>query len=163
MRVPRSPNPRSRRPLAVLAGGALTLSMVAVGVATTAASAAPARPAAAARAASACDLAGGKIKHVIYLQFDNVHYTRDNPPVPSDLQQMPNLLQVAGHVGVVARVVHVVELQVDDVLDLPARQVAGTGRARRRRGPGRHRARRGRGRSNGDHAQRESAARERGE
>src|SRR6516165_4486532 len=92
MRVPRSPNPRSRRPLAALAGGALTLSMVAVGVATTAASAAPARPAAAARAASACGLAGGKIKHVIYLQFDNVHYTRDNPNVPSDLQQMPNLL-----------------------------------------------------------------------
>ena len=32
------------------------------------------------------------IKHVIYIQFDNVHYTRDNPRVPSDLQQMPNLL-----------------------------------------------------------------------
>jgi len=33
-----------------------------------------------------------KIKHVIYLQFDNVHLTRDNPNVPSDLEQMPNLL-----------------------------------------------------------------------
>ena len=33
-----------------------------------------------------------KAKHVIYLQFDNVHYTRDNPNVPSDLEQMPNLL-----------------------------------------------------------------------
>jgi hypothetical protein len=75
----------------VLAGGVLTLSMVAAGAAATAASAAPARPAAA-RAASACDLAGGKITHVIYLQFDNVHYTRDNPNVPSDLQQMPSLL-----------------------------------------------------------------------
>ncbi len=32
------------------------------------------------------------IKHVIYLQFDNVHFTRDNPNVPSDLEQMPNLL-----------------------------------------------------------------------
>jgi hypothetical protein len=32
------------------------------------------------------------IKHVIYLQFDNVHLTRDNPNVPSDLEQMPNLL-----------------------------------------------------------------------
>ena len=29
---------------------------------------------------------------MIYLQFDNTHYTRDNPNVPSDLQQMPNLL-----------------------------------------------------------------------
>jgi hypothetical protein len=34
----------------------------------------------------------GRIRHVIYLQFDNVHYTRDNPNVPSDLQQMPTLL-----------------------------------------------------------------------
>jgi len=35
---------------------------------------------------------GGRIRHVIYIQFDNTHYTRDNPNVPSDLQQMPNLL-----------------------------------------------------------------------
>jgi len=34
----------------------------------------------------------GKIKHVVYIEFDNVHYTRDNPNVPSDLEQMPNLL-----------------------------------------------------------------------
>jgi hypothetical protein len=41
-----------------------------------------------------CDLhsAHGDIKHVIYIQFDNVHFTRDNPNVPSDLEQMPNLL-----------------------------------------------------------------------
>jgi hypothetical protein len=35
---------------------------------------------------------GADVKHVIYLQFDNVHFTRDNPNVPSDLEQMPNLL-----------------------------------------------------------------------
>ena len=35
---------------------------------------------------------GSAVKHVIYLQFDNVHLTRDNPNVPSDLEQMPNLL-----------------------------------------------------------------------
>lgn len=35
---------------------------------------------------------GGQAKHVIYIQFDNVHLTRDNPNVPSDLEQMPNLL-----------------------------------------------------------------------
>jgi len=35
--------------------------------------------------------AGSNIKHVIYLQFDNVHLTRDNPSVPSDLEQMPHL------------------------------------------------------------------------
>jgi hypothetical protein len=36
--------------------------------------------------------AKGKIKHVIYLQFDNTHFRRDNPNVPSDLEQMPHLL-----------------------------------------------------------------------
>lgn len=34
----------------------------------------------------------GTIRHVIYIQFDNTHFTRDNPNVPSDLEQMPNLL-----------------------------------------------------------------------
>ena len=32
------------------------------------------------------------VSHVIYIQFDNTHYNRDNPNVPSDLEQMPNLL-----------------------------------------------------------------------
>ncbi len=35
---------------------------------------------------------GKRVEHVIYVQFDNVHLTRDNPNVPSDLEQMPNLL-----------------------------------------------------------------------
>jgi hypothetical protein len=35
---------------------------------------------------------GGQIKHVVHLVFDNVHLRRDNPNVPSDLEQMPNLL-----------------------------------------------------------------------
>src|SRR6266571_2004002 len=34
----------------------------------------------------------GNIHHVIYVQFDNTHFTRDNPNVPSDLEQMPHLL-----------------------------------------------------------------------
>ena len=34
----------------------------------------------------------GGIKHVIYIQFDNTHFRRDDPNVPSDLQQMPHLL-----------------------------------------------------------------------
>ncbi|HEY1983434.1 MAG TPA: hypothetical protein VGH13_25405, partial [Xanthobacteraceae bacterium] len=33
-----------------------------------------------------------RIQHIVYLQFDNVHLRRDNPNVPSDLEQMPNLL-----------------------------------------------------------------------
>jgi hypothetical protein len=45
-------------------------------------------------AATGCQLnsVGGKIKHVVYLQFDNTHYARDNQSVASDLEQMPHLL-----------------------------------------------------------------------
>ena len=48
-------------------------------------------PAAATSSASGCQLGNG-IQHVIYVQFDNTHFRRDNPNVPSDLEQMPNLL-----------------------------------------------------------------------
>lgn len=41
------------------------------------------------------------IKHVVYLQFDNVHLRRDNPNVPSDLEQMPNLLNFLEQQGTV--------------------------------------------------------------
>ena len=42
-------------------------------------------------AAAGCQLGNG-IKHVIYVQFDNTHFRRDNANVPSDLEQMPHLL-----------------------------------------------------------------------
>ncbi len=47
-----------------------------------------------AAAPSSCQLqsAKGDIQHVVYLIFDNVHFLRDNPNVPSDLEQMPHLL-----------------------------------------------------------------------
>jgi len=32
-----------------------------------------------------------RIQHVVYIQFDNVHFRRDIPNVPSDLEQMSNL------------------------------------------------------------------------
>ncbi len=53
--------------------------------------------------ASGCQLSSphAKIKHVIYIQFDNTHLLRDNPNVPSDLQQMPNLLNFLKHNGTV--------------------------------------------------------------
>src|SRR5262245_854240 len=38
------------------------------------------------------DAPDSRIKHIIYVQFDNVHFRRDNPHVPSDLEQMPHLL-----------------------------------------------------------------------
>jgi len=42
---------------------------------------------------SACRLNSdnNKIRHVVYIQFDNVHFRRDVPNVPSDLEQMSNL------------------------------------------------------------------------
>jgi hypothetical protein len=45
-------------------------------------------------AASSCQLGNGSgaVKHVIYLQFDNTHLTRDKSNIPSDLEQMPHLL-----------------------------------------------------------------------
>ncbi len=44
--------------------------------------------------ANSCQLQSpkGNIQHVIYIQFDNTHFLRDNPNVPSDLEQMPHLL-----------------------------------------------------------------------
>ena len=44
--------------------------------------------------AAGCQLGsnGHQIKHIVYLQFDNVHLRRDNPNVPSDLEQIPSLL-----------------------------------------------------------------------
>src|SRR5260370_16154621 len=40
---------------------------------------------------SSCQLGNG-VQHVINIVFDNVHMSRDNPNVPSDLEQMPSLL-----------------------------------------------------------------------
>jgi Type I phosphodiesterase / nucleotide pyrophosphatase len=66
--------------------GGLTLSATAQAGANAAATTATATP-------SGCQLStNGRIQHVIQIQFDNTHFTRDNPNVPSDLEQMPNLL-----------------------------------------------------------------------
>jgi hypothetical protein len=55
-------------------------------------------------ASSSCQLnsAKGNIQHVINVQFDNVHFTRDNPNVPSDLEQMPHLLNFIKNNGVLS-------------------------------------------------------------
>jgi len=54
-----------------------------------------------AQRANSCrlDSAEGKIKHIIQIIFDNVHLRRDNPNVPSDLEQMPNLLNFIQNKG----------------------------------------------------------------
>ena len=46
--------------------------------------------------------AGDKIKRVVFLTFDNVHLRRDNPNVPSDLEQMPHLLSFLQDNGTVS-------------------------------------------------------------
>src|SRR5215470_15040307 len=77
---------------------AITAGLLALGLTTGVAAQSAAAQSAVARQLqqakpSACSLGrDGAIHHVIYLQFDNTHYTRDNPNVPSDLQLMPNLL-----------------------------------------------------------------------
>src|SRR5579864_2755335 len=48
---------------------------------------------------SSCQLGNG-VSHVVNVVFDNVHLTRDNPNVPSDLEQMPNLLHFIENNGV---------------------------------------------------------------
>jgi hypothetical protein len=81
---------RLRRSAAVLV--AVTIGAALGGL--PAATAAP-RPTGASSAPGRCDLTqpdGRKVEHVIYVNFDNTHLTRDNPNVPSDLEQMPHLL-----------------------------------------------------------------------
>ena len=67
-----------------------TLGLAGTSMAATGAAANAAKPAAA-TADTSCHLGNG-VKHVVTLVFDNVHYFRDNPNVPSDLEQIPNLL-----------------------------------------------------------------------
>src|SRR3989441_2098492 len=57
---------------------------------------------AATTATNSCQLKSpkGAIQHVIYVQFDNTHFRRDSPDVPSDLEQMPHLLNFIQNNGV---------------------------------------------------------------
>jgi hypothetical protein len=54
---------------------------------------------------SGCRL-GNDVKHVISIVFDNVHFSRDNPNVPSDLEQMPHLLNFLKSNGTVLSNTH---------------------------------------------------------
>src|SRR5271169_2012704 len=71
-------------------------------------------------ASAACQLnsPGGQIKHVINIVFDNVHLRRDNPNVPSDLEQMPNLLNFLQGKGVISGNHHtpLISHTADDIL-----------------------------------------------
>src|SRR5919204_1709854 len=80
------------RKVAVL-GAFVLASLIAAGLAAVGAGAPTKLGKKSPPAAAGCQLGGkGKVKHVIYVQFDNTHFLRDNPSVPSDLEQMPHLL-----------------------------------------------------------------------
>ena len=63
-----------------------------------------AAPPAAGASPSGCQLGNG-VQHVINIVFDNVHFFRDNPNVPSDLEQMPHLLNFLESNGTVSEYV----------------------------------------------------------
>src|SRR5690242_21290610 len=76
----------------LVSSGAVTLGLIGTAALTPAAGAP--RTAASSPAAATCalDPAHGKIKHVVEIQFDNTHLSRDAAGIPSDLEQMPHLL-----------------------------------------------------------------------
>jgi hypothetical protein len=81
----------------VIALAALAAAAVAVLVAVQVAGASGSKHA---DAQGSCHLGNG-VQHVINLVFDNVHFSRDNPNVPSDLEQMPHLLDFLKQYGTV--------------------------------------------------------------
>ncbi len=85
----------------VTAGMASAAVIAATGVAVVGS----APVAAGAKPQSACHLGNG-VKHVVSIVFDNVHFFRDNPNVPSDLEQMPHLLNFLKSNGTVLSNVH---------------------------------------------------------
>lgn len=86
----------------VVAGAAAALLAAGAAVAVGATSAGASTPA---TAAPACHLGNG-VTHVIEITFDNVHFLRDNPNVPSDLELMPHLKQFLEQNGSLLSNVH---------------------------------------------------------
>jgi hypothetical protein len=91
----------------------LLLATTAVALGANAAGAATPAPAA------GCNLGNG-VKHVIELTFDNVHFLRDNPNVPSDLELMPHLTRFLEQNGTLLSNVHtpLIAHTADDSLTL---------------------------------------------
>jgi hypothetical protein len=86
--MPRASHPALRRLGSLVASSALATTLMLGGAAVggSALAANTADP-------QTCSLGpNGAVKHVVYVQFDNTHFLRDTPNVPSDLEQMPNLL-----------------------------------------------------------------------
>jgi hypothetical protein len=111
-----------RKAVAMAVSVAFALAPVASGIfpGSAEAKARPAAPQAVASSSNQCALNSAQraIKHVIYIQFDNVHLTRDNPNVPSDLQQMPHLLNFFLSNGIVSSNHHtpLISHTADDII-----------------------------------------------
>jgi hypothetical protein len=85
--MPRARLLRFRRLLTVAAAAALASSAVIF------ASAGGVALGASPSVAAGCRLGpNSAVRHVVYVQFDNTHFLRDRASVPSDLEQMPHLL-----------------------------------------------------------------------
>jgi len=82
----------SHSPVRRIAALAMTAALAASGLAATPLAVSSSGSAVKADDGCALNSAKGQIKHVIHIQFDNTHLRRDNPNVPSDLEQMPHLL-----------------------------------------------------------------------
>src|SRR5437764_4447779 len=78
-----------KRLIHLAAVAALSIGWQAAAAPATQAASAPTTTSSAASAG--CHLGNG-VQHVINIVFDNTHFSRDNPNVPSDLEQMPALL-----------------------------------------------------------------------
>src|SRR5215475_12151212 len=99
MALGRSAHPVRRTAVIAVAG------LIGAGLVVTGVQAADAPNAAETTTSSTCQLGNG-VKHVISLVFDNVHFGRDNPNVPSDLEQMPHLLNFLEQNGTVLSNLH---------------------------------------------------------
>ena len=80
-----------RRITAIAGSAALLAGLGIAGTVGTAHAAASSAAGKTGNSTVSCKLGNG-IQHVVQLTFDNVHFFRDNPNVPSDLELMPNLL-----------------------------------------------------------------------
>jgi hypothetical protein len=103
--------------------GLLLLGLLAVTI-TLAAGAALSRSADAgsktsSTAPTSCQLGNG-ISHVINIVFDNVHFARDNPNVPSDLELMPHLMSFLKNNGTIFSNTHtpIIAHTADDSLSI---------------------------------------------
>jgi hypothetical protein len=100
MRV-QKPRWRASTRVAALAGSVTLVGGLSVAAASAPGYATAGQRHAATAADPSCSLGGG-VKHVVELTFDNVHFFRDNPNVPSDLELMPHLLQFLEQNGTLA-------------------------------------------------------------